>query len=257
MTTTLQDEVRLDRERAFFDRVAGQAQVARMPAAVLERYAKRPHARLFGKEFMFDLAGDLRGKQVLEVGCGEGVAACQLAYCGARVTGIDLSPVSIEVAHRRLALHGLKADFRVADAANDDLGTARFDVVWCDLILHHLVPVLDDVLCRLARALKPGGLFITREPMAYAGWLQRLRRQVPVEVAATPDEQPLRSQEVALVRRHFPGVQCRYFRILARLDRLTGRLPLLRAAARLDNLLLRLPGASSLAGNAVLWARKA
>lgn len=256
MTMTLQDEVRLEREREFFDRVAARTSVTRMPPAVLERYARTPHPHLFGKEFMFSLAGNLRGQRVLEVGCGEGVAACQLAYCGAQVTGVDLSPVSIEVARRRLALHGLQADFRVADVATDDLGSECFDIVWCDLILHHLVPVLDQVLARFARALRPGGLLIMREPMAYAGWLQAIRRLVPVQVDATPDEQPLRSQEVALVRQHFPGLQYRYFRILARLDRLTTRLPILRAAARLDNLLLCLPGMTGLAGNAVLWARK-
>src|SRR5262245_25806255 len=205
---------------------------------------------------MFSLAGDLRGRRVLEIGCGEGVAACQLAYCGARVTGIDLSPASIEVARRRLALHGFEADFRVADIATDDLGEGCFDVVWCDLILHHLVAELDGVMRRLARALRPGGLFVAREPLAYAGWLKALRRLVPVRVDATPDEQPLRPAEVALVRQHFPTLQCRHFRILARMDRLTGSLPVLRAAARLDNLLLRLPGAAALAGNAVLWARK-
>jgi 2-polyprenyl-3-methyl-5-hydroxy-6-metoxy-1,4-benzoquinol methylase len=256
MTAACQTEARLERERAFFDRVAAGSAVTHMSPAVLERYARRPHAHLFGKEFMFSLAGDLRGKRVLEVGCGEGVAACQLAYCGARVTGIDLSPASVEVARQRARLHGFDAEFRAGDVAADHLGESSFDVVWCDLILHHLVADLDAVLARLAQALRPGGLFVAREPLAYAGWLKALRRLVPVRVDATPDEQPLRPQEVALVRRHFPRLQCRHFRILARLDRLTGRLPLLRAAARLDNLLLRLPGAAALAGNVVLWARK-
>jgi SAM-dependent methyltransferase len=173
------------------------------------------------------------------------------------VTGVDLSPASVEVARRRAALHGFDAEFRVADVAADDLGCGEFDVVWCDLILHHLVGCLDDVLSRLTRALRPGGLFLCREPIAYAGWLQALRRLVPVQVDVTPDEQPLRPGELAIVRRHFPTLQCRHFRILGRLDRVTRRLPLLRMAGRVDNLLLRLPGAGSLAGNVVLWGRKA
>src|SRR5262249_4282500 len=161
-------------------------------------------------------------KRVLEVGCGEGVAACQLAYCGARVTGIDLSPASIDAARRRAELHGFDIDFRVADVESAEMGEAIFDVVWCDLILHHLVGSLATGLARRAGALRRGGLFVAREPIAYASWLKALRRLVPVQVDATPDEQPLRPAEIEVVRRHFPGVECRHFRILARLDRLTG-----------------------------------
>ena len=65
----------------------------------------------------FGLAGDLKGKKVLEVGCGEGVASVQLAYCGAVVTGIDISEQSIRVARRRAALQGVAAAFEVSPSS--------------------------------------------------------------------------------------------------------------------------------------------
>ena len=105
-------------------------------------------------------------------------------------------------------------------------------------------------------AMKPGGRFIAREPVRYAGWLQRLRRLVPVRVEATPDERPFGPAEFAAVAKRFPGLRRRYFRLLARIDRLTPSLPSIAWAARLDNLLLRVPGAACLAGNVVMWGDK-
>lgn len=244
-------------ERAFFDRVASAATVAPMGRDVLERYAAPKHPHLFGKELMFRLAGDLRGKRVLEVGCGEGVASVQLAYCGADVDAVDISPVSIDVGRRRAAANDVAVNFRVADVTRDDVAPpVTYDVVWCDLILHHLTDSLGAVMDGVKRWLKPGGVFIAREPVAYAGWLKEARRLVPVTVDATDDEQPLRKDEVDVIAARFPDLRRRYFRILARADRLGAGLPVLRGLARLDNALLMLPGTKGLAGNVVMWANR-
>ena len=248
---------RFQAEREFFDNVASQTLLRPMSRAVLERYAHPAHPELFGKEFMFSLLGRARGLRVLEVGCGEGAASVQLAYCGARVTGVDISPGALAIARRRAALEGLDAEFLEANVEEaEGFGAEAYDVVWCDLVLHHLTASLDRVLRNLHDALKPGGLFVAREPIHYAGWLKALRRCVPVSVPSTPDEQPFREQEFAAVRRFFPDLRRRHFRVLARVDRVTGSLPVIGAAARLDNLLLHLPGMKSLAGNVVMWARK-
>ena len=244
-------------ERAFFDRVASATTVTPMDRAVLERYARPRHPHLFAKEMMFRLVGDLRGKRVLEVGCGEGVASVQLAYCGAAVDAVDLSPVSIDVGRRRAEANGLDVNFRVADVTCEDVAEPdTYDVVWCDLILHHLTDSLPRVMDGVRRWLKPGGVFVAREPVAYAGWLKAVRGLVPVTVDATDDEQPLREREFAVIAERFPGLRRRYFRILARADRLGAGLPVLRGLARLDNALLMLPGTKGLAGNVVVWAQK-
>jgi 2-polyprenyl-3-methyl-5-hydroxy-6-metoxy-1,4-benzoquinol methylase len=244
-------------EQAFFDRVAAAATVAPMSRDVLDRYAAPKHPHLFAKEMMFHLAGNLRGKRVLEVGCGEGVASVQLAYCGAAVDAVDISPVSIDVGRRRAEANGQDIDFRVADVTREDVADAgTYDVVWCDLILHHLTDSLGRVMGGVRRWLKPGGVFVAREPVAYAGWLKAARRFVPVTVDATDDEQPLREAEFAVIREYFPELQRRYFRIVARADRLGAGLPLLRGLARVDNALLMLPGTKGLAGNVVVWGTK-
>ncbi|MFO0800942.1 MAG: class I SAM-dependent methyltransferase [Gemmataceae bacterium] len=244
-------------ERAFFDRVASATRVTPMRRDVLERYAAPRHPHLFAKELMFRLAGDLRGKRVLEVGCGEGVASVQLAYCGAAVDAVDISPVSIDVARRRADVNAQDVNFLVADVTREDVADpGTYDVVWCDLILHHLTDSLGAIMDGVRRWLKPGGVFIAREPVAYAGWLKALRGFVPVEVDSTDDEQPLRERDLDMIRERFPELKRRYFRILARADRVGAGLPLLRGLARIDNALLTLPGTRGLAGNVVVWGTK-
>ena len=182
----------------------------------------------------------------------------QLAYRGAQVTGIDISPGALDVARRRADLEGLPVEFVEANVEeSESLGREAYDVVWCDLVLHHLTASLNRVMRNLHGALKPGGLFVAREPIQYAGWLKALRKCVPVRVPCTPDEQPFREEEFAVVLRRFPDLRRRHFRLLARVDRVTRFLPVIGTAARLDNLLLHLPGAKSLAGNVVMSARKA
>ena len=206
---------------------------------------------------MFALAGDVRGKKILEVGCGEGVVSVQLAYCGAQVKGIDISGASINVARRRAALNGVEVEFSVENVVEaESLGKEEYDIVWCDLILHHLVDSLDKVICKIDRALKPEGLFIAREPVAYARWLKAFRKITPTQGEATEDEQPLRDSEIAITRRHFPDLHLRHYRILARADCVTKRLALIRMLARLDNALFMFPRIASLAGNVVMWSRK-
>src|SRR5262245_49656549 len=51
-----------------------------------------------------------RGKRVLEVGCGVGIDLVRFARAGARVTGVDVSPTAIGLAHLNLTQCELKAD---------------------------------------------------------------------------------------------------------------------------------------------------
>lgn len=95
-------------------------------------------------------------RDVLDVGCGAGFLANDLAARGHRVVGIDLSLEALEVAraHDRTGT----VDYREGDAAAPDLPAARFDCV-CALDLLEHVEVPEDVVAGAARVLRPGGLF--------------------------------------------------------------------------------------------------
>ena len=253
---TEQTQERYANEREFFDGVASLADVQPMSRRELDRYAHPRQPHLFAKEKVFALLDDAQGKKLLEVGCGQGIVSVQLANLGAQVVGLDISSKSIEVARRRIEINGFEATFQVANIETDDLGTELYDVVVCYDVLHHVVPALNEVMTRIRRCLKPGGKFLSREPVAYAAWLKKLRRALPVKMNETAGERPLRAAEFEIIQKHFPNLKTWYFRLSARIDSVTENLGLIRQAARVDNLLLKIPGAKRLAGDVVLFATK-
>jgi 2-polyprenyl-6-hydroxyphenyl methylase/3-demethylubiquinone-9 3-methyltransferase len=95
--------------------------------------------------------------RVVDVGCGGGILAEALARHGARVTGIDLSELSLKVARQHAERGGLDIDYHhqaVESLAAEEAG--RFDAVTCMEMLEH-VPHPDRIIAACARLLKPGG----------------------------------------------------------------------------------------------------
>ncbi|MEO1090570.1 MAG: magnesium protoporphyrin IX methyltransferase [Pseudomonadota bacterium] len=96
---------------------------------------------------------DLRGRRVLDAGCGTGLLAVEAARRGADVLAIDLSPTLISLAIERLPtdLGAGRIDFAVGDMLADDLG--RFDyVVAMDSLIHYRAGDMVQVLARLTAA---------------------------------------------------------------------------------------------------------
>jgi 2-polyprenyl-6-hydroxyphenyl methylase/3-demethylubiquinone-9 3-methyltransferase len=103
-----------------------------------------------------DDRASLRGKRVLDVGCGGGLLSEAMAARGADVTGIDLAPMTIEVAE----LHALDSKVPVRylreSAETHAQHAAAYDVVVCMEMLEH-VPEPASVLKALHDLAKPGG----------------------------------------------------------------------------------------------------
>src|SRR3546814_3133529 len=77
--------------------------------------------------------------RMLDVGCGGGILAEALHRRGARVTGIDLSRMSLDIASQHAADNGLDIDYRysrVEDLAQQEPGS--FDAVTCMEMLEHV-----------------------------------------------------------------------------------------------------------------------
>lgn len=74
-------------------------------------------------------AGIAAGQKLLDVGCGTGVVAITAARRGAKVRGLDLSPVLIERAREHARLVNLDLDFVEGDAESLPYGDSEFDVV--------------------------------------------------------------------------------------------------------------------------------
>ena len=118
----------------------------------------RAESRLRTGWMLDELASFFGGRPlaVLDVACGGGFLANPLAAAGHRVTGIDLSRASLEVARRHDGTGS--AGWLVQDARRLGFRDASFDVVCMMDFLEH-VEDREAVIAEAARVLRPGGLF--------------------------------------------------------------------------------------------------
>jgi magnesium-protoporphyrin O-methyltransferase len=121
----------------YFDRTAAEAWsrlTSDAPVSRIRATVREGRDRM--RRTLLDwLPDDLRGRRLLDAGCGTGMLALEAAKRGAEVTAIDLSPTLVGLARDRLP-GNLAVDFRVGDMLDPALG--RFDhVVSMDSLIHY------------------------------------------------------------------------------------------------------------------------
>jgi SAM-dependent methyltransferase len=121
--------------------------------------------------------GDLRGKDVLELGCGGGQWSINLARGGARPVGMDLSIRQLAHARRLMAEAGVSFALVNGDAERTPFADESFDVVFCD----HGAMTFADPRCavpEVARLLRPGGSFAFNRstPFHFVCWNDEAER---------------------------------------------------------------------------------
>lgn len=105
---------------------------------------------------------ELKGANVLDVGCGGGILSESMAGLGAKVTGIDIADKALSVARLHLHESGLEVDYQQATAESwAEQNTTGVDVVTCMEMLEH-VPDPASVVASCAKMLVTGGhLFLS------------------------------------------------------------------------------------------------
>lgn len=220
---------RAEREREAYDEHGvferSHAWHARFPH-VFECPNTREHERLFAERTRRGIAG----KRVLEIGCGDGAHAEELASLGAAyVYGIDVSETFVARARERQVPGRL--EFARRDAMEPLPG--RFDLIFGRAILHHLD--WEEVLARLHRQnLAPGGFMIFMEPLG-GHPLIRLFHLLG-RSAHTPDERPFSRRDLRRLRARFDRLEVFPFNLLSFPCALLSS----RLFRRADNRLLRL-----------------
>lgn len=134
------------------------------PIADLYRLAKQQPWRRHVEAFtLLDLIGDVNGKSVLDIACGEGFYTRMLRQRGAaRVVGVDLSQGMVDLARKQEAEHQLGIEYQVGDARKLAFA-AEFDLVIAAYLLNYSRERAElRAMCdSIARCLKPGGRFVT------------------------------------------------------------------------------------------------
>ena len=259
------------REAAFHD---GWASSTRMEDVLVRECFEAPTA--LENRFILDCIGPLCGKKLLDIGAGLGESSVYFALRGARVTTVDISPQMVQMALHLGRKYGVELEGIVSGAEDLNLPDDSYDIIYVANTIHH-VHDRAALFEQMHRALKPGGMFISFDPIAYNPLINVYRRMATA--VRTPDESPLTVSDLRLLRKYFSNVQHREFwlstlllfikyylidRVHPNEDRYWKRI--LRETPKslwwwmplrsLDTVLTRIPLVRWLAWNTVIWGVK-
>jgi SAM-dependent methyltransferase len=189
------------REQAFWDEHVPSLD------AVVGAYRRGPDPNT---ALMLDAIEPVAGQRVLDFACGAGLTSAWLAARGAIVTGIDISPASIERSREVTAHLGLEARF-VAGDVESALGGETFDRVVGRWALHHVDTAA--VGRALSARLAPGGRGAFHETFALNPVLRFARRRLMWLPGLTRfgsvDEHPLERADIEALRAAFGAAELR------------------------------------------------
>ncbi len=142
--------------------------------------------------WMLDALGDVAGRHVVDIGCGEGRFCRLLAGLGAEATGVDLTPALLA---RARSLAGERETYLEGNAEDlTSLGDAQFDLAVSYIVLVDLLE-FHQSLEAAYRVLRPGGRFVVCNvhPMRTAvpyGWIRQGNTKLFYALDTYTDEGP-------------------------------------------------------------------
>lgn len=198
---------RAEAESRFYDRYAERLTAEKL--SPWEVFAPTCLENLY----VLDQFADLRGKRVLDIGCGQGDTSVFFALRGAEVRALDVSEKMVELTGELARAHGVgdRVQARACRVEDMDFPDNHFDLVFADGVLHHL-----DMLAavpNVVRVMKPGGRGIFLEPQkgsifseVYRFFAKDLR---------TTDERPLEQRDFDFLTSQFGHLEHREYHLVS------------------------------------------
>jgi ubiquinone/menaquinone biosynthesis C-methylase UbiE len=121
-------------------------------------------------------AATLKGKHLLEIGCGMGYDTLEFLKRGVRVTATDLTENAVVITRQHFKVEGVQAEeIRTANALELPFETGTFDAVWANGVLHATGDT-PRAIQEARRVLKPGGRAIISHFYRKPSWMYLLHR---------------------------------------------------------------------------------
>jgi len=188
---------RLSRERQFHDQWASTIDLHEISINAAFEGSTAPENR-----FILTQLGDIKGKYLLDLGCGAGESSVYFARKGVRCVAGDYSTEMIQMSKKLAKLYDVEIEAHIVNAEELNFADNTFDIVYASNILHHVDA--EKSLAEIYRVLKVGGTACIWEPMRHNPIIN-IYRWIASDVR-TEDEHPLSIFFVDLVKRIFAEV---------------------------------------------------
>jgi ubiquinone/menaquinone biosynthesis C-methylase UbiE len=197
---TLDDKI--IREKDFHDKWAQSINVDEL---LVRETFESPTA--IENQYALEQLGALKGKRILDLGCGAGESSVYFALSGSEVSACDISEGFLEVTNRLAKKYKVSIKTAMAESLKLPYPDNYFDFVYGNGVLHHVE--LEPTAKEINRILKKDGKAIFIEPLPYNPVIN-IYRQMAKEVR-TEDEKPIRLKHIRALRPLFSSLHHKEF----------------------------------------------
>jgi 2-polyprenyl-3-methyl-5-hydroxy-6-metoxy-1,4-benzoquinol methylase len=194
---------RFKSEKTFHDKWAEHEQNSHMDIISKNEVCTSPEIRK-----ITSLLGDIKDKNILDVGCGLGEASVYFALKGANVTSTDISQGMLNFTEKLAKQYNVKLNLLLFEAENFNLiENNLYDIIYLGNLFHHVD--IKQTVEQIKPYLKKDGILVSWDPVAYNPIIN-IYRKIAADVR-TPDEHPLRRSDLKIFQDNFKTVKTYHF----------------------------------------------
>lgn len=158
--------------------------------------------------YIVNSLGNIKNKDILDLGSGLGEVSVYFAIKGAKVTAVDISAQMLSFSKKLAAKYGTDIDtvHTTTEEINKHI-SKKFDIIYAGNLLHHVD--IEETLNTVKKLLKKDGIFISWDPIKYNPIIN-IYRKIARNVR-TDDETPFGIDDVTLIKNKFKNVETKFF----------------------------------------------